>query len=144
MLGQIFFGSVITLVSLMGGAFLWWSLNEVLERMEPWIRRPPHAAKSLVVLLMVVVAAMVMMSFGVWLWALVFRSMAVFATLEEATYYSLVAYTTLGLGDVFVPQDSRLLGGMTGANGFLMFGLMTAMVTDTLRHTRRIQHDVRD
>ena len=50
------------------------------------------------------VSTMTMTTFGVWLWALVFKEMSVFTTLEEAVYYSLVAYTTLGLGDVVVPQ----------------------------------------
>ena len=144
MFSQLLLGSAITLVSLLGGAVLWWLLNEALEIMEPWIQRPPHPAKSLVVILMVVLATMAMMTLGVWLWALVFRQMSIFKSLEEAVYYSLVAYTTLGLGDVTMPKEQRLLGGMTGANGFLMFGLMTAMLTDTLRHIRRVQHKLRD
>ena len=144
MFNEIFIGSVITLVSLAGGTFLWWALNEFLAAMESWVRKPPHAIKFFVVMTMVVVVAMSMMTFGVWLWALIFRQMTVFQTMEEAVYYSLVAYTTLGLGDVTVPVDKRILGGMTGANGFLMFGLMTAMLTDTLRHIRRVQHNVRD
>jgi hypothetical protein len=123
---------------------MWWALNEVLLRMEPWLRRPNHHVKSLVVMFMVALSTMGMMTFGVWLWAIVFRQMSVFGTLEEAVYYSLVAYTTLGLGDVVVPTDKRLLGGMTGANGFLMFGLMTAMITDTLRHVRRVQRNLSD
>ncbi len=93
---------------------------------------------------MVVLATMAMMTFGVWLWAIVFQQMAVFASLEEAVYYALVAYSTLGLGDVKMPEEQRLLGGMTAANGFLMFGLMTAMLTDTLRHVRRVQRDGKD
>lgn len=141
---QLLLGTVITLASLVAGAILWWLLNEVLERMEPWLRRPPYPVKSFVVILMVVSATMSMMTIGVWIWAIVFERMSVFATLEEAVYYSLVAYTTLGLGDIEVPQDKRLLGGMTGANGFLMFGLMTAMLTDTLRHVRRVQRNLRD
>lgn len=144
MIDQLMLGSIITLVSLVGGAMLWWGLNEVLLWMEPWLRSPPYSFKSLVVILMVVLSTMAMMTFGVWLWAIFFKQMAVFSTLEEAVYYSLVAYTTLGLGDVVVPEDQRLLGGMTGANGFLMFGIMTAMVTDTLRHVRRVQHNLRD
>ncbi len=144
MLQQLLLGSLVTLLSLVGGAVLWWALNGILEKMEPWIRRPPHAAKSLIIILMVVVSTMAMMTFGVWLWAIVFLMSEVFSTLEEAVYYSLVAYTTLGLGDVTIPIERRLLGGMTGANGFLMFGLMTAMLTDTLRHVRRVQHYLRD
>lgn len=144
MFDQLLLGSAITLASLVAGSVLWWLLNEILEVMEPWLQRPPHPIKSIVVILMVVLATMTMMTLGVWLWALVFNQMSVFASLEEAVYYSLVAYTTLGLGDVTMPKDKRLLGGMTGANGFLMFGLMTAMVTDTLRHVRRVQRKLKD
>lgn len=144
MVGQLLLGSIITLVSLLAGASMWWILNEWLARVEPWLRRPPLKWKSSFVILIVVLSAMATMTFGVWLWALMFRQMAVFPTLEEAVYYSLVAYTTLGLGDVVVPQKQRLLGGMTGANGFLMFGLLTAMLTDTLRHIRRVQLNLRD
>lgn len=144
MVGQLFLGSVITFVSLIGAALTWWLLNEALLKLEPWLRRPPHPTKSLVVIFLVVVSTMSMMTMGVWIWGLLFLQLSVFSTLEEAVYYSLVAYTTLGLGDVVVPEDQRLLGGMTGANGFLMFGLMTAMLTDTLRHVRRVQHNLRD
>lgn len=144
MIDQLLLGSSITLVSLVGGAMMWWVLNEVLLGMEPWFRRPSYSAKSLVVILMVVLSTMSMMTFGVWLWAAVFGQMSVFSSMEEAVYYSLVAYTTLGIGDVEVPHEQRLLAGMTGANGFLMFGIMTAMVTDTFRHVRRVQHNLRD
>ncbi|MBB5514252.1 hypothetical protein FHS89_000250 [Rubricella aquisinus] len=144
MIQQLLLGTIITLISLVGGSVLWWLLNGALERLEPWLKRPPHSLKSLAVILIVVTATMVMMTFGVWVWALMFVQLTIFDTLEEAVYFALVAYTTLGLGDVSVPTDQRLLGGMTGANGFLMFGVMTAMLTDTLRHVRRVQHNLRD
>ncbi|MDJ0639174.1 MAG: ion channel [Paracoccaceae bacterium] len=144
MLHQLLLGSLITLASLVGAALGWWVLNEALLKMEPWLKRPPRPIKTFVVIFMVVFSTMIIMSFGVFLWAAVYAQMSVFATWEEAIYYSLVAYTTLGLGDVIVPQEQRLMGGMTGANGFLMFGLMTAMLTDTLRHVRRVQRNLRD
>lgn len=144
MLDQLFLGGTVTLVSLVFATILWWSFSEFLETTNEWLRVPRRKWKYFAIMVMVVVVTMVMMSFGVWVWALIFRWMEVFPTLEEAVYYSLVAYTTLGLGDVVVPDKQRLLGGMTGANGFLMFGLMTAMLTDTLRHIRRVQHDIQD
>ncbi|MBV6658834.1 MAG: two pore domain potassium channel family protein [Devosiaceae bacterium] len=125
-------------------ALLWWTFNNMLDGMKPWIERPPYAHKSLAVIMMVIVCTMAMMTLGVLLWALVFQAMHVFGSLEEALFFALVAYTTLGLGDVQIPDDRRLLGGITGANGFLMFGLMTAMLTDTLRHVRRVQHHLED
>lgn len=140
MFTQLLLGSTITLVSLAIGAVFSWVFNVILERMEPWLKRPPYPGKSLVVVLMAVLTTMTMMTVGVWLWAIVFERLSVFTTLEEAVYYSLVAYTTLGLGDVILPKDHRLLGGMTGANGFLMFGLMTALLTNSLRYVRKTQH----
>lgn len=144
MFDQIFLGSAITLISLLLGALLWFALNEVLETHEEWLRGPPKAPRMFLIIGGVVLGTMLMMTMGVWIWAGLFYWLSIFPTLEEAFYYSLVAYTTLGLGDVVVPQEWRLLGGMTGANGFLMFGLMTAVLTDSLRHIRRVQHDLPD
>ena len=47
-------------------------------------------------------------------------------------------FTTLGYGDVVMSPRFRLLGALEAANGILMFGvstaLMTAAVIDLLRH----------
>ncbi len=137
MLSQLLLGGLITLVSLICGSLIWWALSEALERHEPWLAKQPVPPKSLLVILISVLAAMLIMTLGVWIWALLFKAMAIFATLEEAVYYALVAYTTLGLGDLTIPKEYRLLAGMIGANGFLMFGLMTALLTDALRHVRQ-------
>jgi hypothetical protein len=139
MFDQILLGTTITFLSIVFGAVMWWALIRLLKRFEPWIRRPPHSLKTISVIIFVVVWTMLITTFGVWLWAFLFSALSIFPTMEEAVYYSLVAYTTLGLGDVVVPDDWRLLGGMTGANGFLMFGVLTAMLTDTLRDMRRMR-----
>jgi hypothetical protein len=73
---------------------------------------------------------------GVWIWAIAFRLLDVFVTLEGAVYFSIVAYTTLGFGDILLPQEWRLLGGMASANGLLNFGLLTAMLVEVLRYVR--------
>ena len=64
-----------------------------------------------------------------------------FATLEASVYFSLVAYTTLGFGDILLPNDWRLLSGMAAANGLLNFGLLTAILVETLRQIRLGQID---
>jgi len=53
-------------------------------------------------------------------------SLGIFEELEVAVYFSLVAYTTLGFGDVILPEQWRILAGLTAANGFLVFGWSTA------------------
>ncbi len=72
-IGQLLLGSVITLFSIMTGAIMWGVLNEVLEKMEPWLRHSDNRFMSfVVVLIMVVVCIMSVTTFGVWLWAPVF------------------------------------------------------------------------
>ncbi|MBY6082770.1 ion channel [Ruegeria arenilitoris] len=139
MIYQLILGSFITLASLICGVLVWWAMDRLIAAMEPWLRRPTFPAKPLLAIMLIILSAMTMVTLGVWLWAFVFTWADVFGTLEEAFYYSLIAYTTLGLGDVLVPTEYRLLGGMTGANGFLMFGLMTAALTDSLRYVRDLE-----
>mgnify|MGYP003674721669 CR=1 FL=1 len=60
---------------------------------------------------------------------------------EESVYFGFVAFTTLGFGDILLPLQWRLLGGMAAANGLLNFGLLTAVIVETLRQVRRMQRD---
>lgn len=63
---------------------------------------------------------------GVWLWAGLLIAVGAFVTLEPSLYFSLVSYTTLGFGDLLLPQEWRVLGGLIGAHGMLAFGVGTA------------------
>jgi hypothetical protein len=55
---------------------------------------------------------------------------------EEALYFAMVAYTTLGLGDVVPPERWRILGAMAAANGFLNIGLLTTLLIEGLGQVR--------
>jgi voltage-gated potassium channel Kch len=62
------------------------------------------------------------------LWALFFYLRDLFPDFETALYFSLVSYTTIGYGDVVLPQKWRLLGGIEGISGALLSGLSTAFL----------------
>ena len=47
--------------------------------------------------------------------------------LASALYFSAVTYTTTGYGDVVLPQQWRLIGGIESLTGILMCGLSTGM-----------------
>jgi hypothetical protein len=133
---QIVIGSALMLASiLIAGGSLW--LAEVLiVRARPWLSREPHLPKLALVVCVSALWIIGLITAGVWLWAATFRAIGVFGTMEESVYFSMVAYTTLGFGDVLLPQDWRLLAGMSSANGLLNFGLLTAVVVEVLRHVR--------
>lgn len=47
---------------------------------------------------------------------------------ETALYFSLGTYSTIGYGDVVLPQRWRLLGGIEGISGVLLCGLSAAFI----------------
>jgi hypothetical protein len=46
---------------------------------------------------------------------------------ESSFYFSAVTYTTVGYGDLVLPQEWRLVGAVEGLTGILMCGLSTGL-----------------
>ena len=62
-------------------------------------------------------------------WAAAFRLLGEFADFSTSLYYSAVTFATLGYGDIVLSERWRLLGALEAANGVLMLGVSTAMMT---------------
>jgi hypothetical protein len=61
-------------------------------------------------------------------WALFFVLVGALPDLETAAYFSLTSYTTVGYGDVVLPEPWRLLGPLEAAVGILMLGWSTGVL----------------
>ena len=136
MLTQIALGTAVMLVSLLVGAASALVLEGAFVRYHGWLIRPPHRPKMLLLVMLSSVWAVMTITAGVWVWALAYDLLGVFGTFEESLYFSIVTYTTLGYGDVILPHEWRILSGMTSTNGFLNFGLITALLIEALRQVR--------
>ncbi len=144
MLTQLFIGSVLTVLTLAIATVSLLALDFVVLRIREWAMRPPHGPRLMLILGITLMWTLLMMTIAVWIWAAAFRALDIFTTLESAAYFALVAFTTLGFGDILLPQEWRLLGGMAATNGLLMFGLLTAILVESLRETRRQQRATRN
>jgi Ion channel len=58
-------------------------------------------------------------------WALYYVRAGAMADLPSALYFSAVTYTTTGYGDLVLPADWRLFGGVEALTGILMCGWST-------------------
>lgn len=143
MLLQIALGSGLLMVSLLISAGVALALEWVFGRLTPWLLAEPHPPKLGIVLLLVAVGVLGIITVSVWIWAIALFALGALPTLETSVYFSLVSFTTLGFGDVILPMDWRILSGMIAANGFVNFGLLTALMVEALRHVRLGQHEVR-
>jgi len=140
MLNQILVGAAIIVITLLihaGGmslALRWLSMTYVkkLHLAWFWIRS-------------LVVAALVLILFAATLleasvWAAVYVALGAISNFEEALYFSMVTYTTLGYGDVVLSDQWRLLSSIEAANGLIIFAWTTALIIVALRRfSRRIR-----
>lgn len=139
MFAQLAIGSALIVTTMLVGTSVWLIFEIALLRLQGWLMRPPHMIKVVAALLVALFGTLLMITTSVWIWALAFQALGIFDTLEAALYFALVSFTTLGFGDVLLPLEWRLLGGMTAANGFLGFGFVTALLVETMRNIRLIQ-----
>ena len=81
-----------------------------------------------IVLLMVLVSLV-----EVLVWAVTYLALNAIQGFEQALYFSMVTFTTLGYGDIVLDERWRLLTSFQAANGLIMFGWTTAIVITTVQ-----------
>ena len=143
MLAQIAIGTVLLIINITLAAIAAMALEVMFQKTHPWLMREPHRPKLVLLVAGVSLWLLGVITLGVWIWAGAYLWLGAFPTLEQSVYFSIVAYTTLGLGDVVLPQAWRILAGMEAANGFINFGLLSALFIEALRQIRLSQVELR-
>lgn len=62
---------------------------------------------------------------------------------EEAMYFSLVTFTTLGYGDITISSVNRILSGLEAINGIILIGWSTAFMFSIYQQIIRRLHQLR-
>lgn len=112
----------------------------VFNRHSEWLARPPRVGKLVLTLALVVLLIMVGVTICVWVWAGAYMALGVFESLEEAIYFSIVSFTTLGLGDITLDPQWRILSALPAVNGLIIFGLSTAFMMEYIVELRNMQN----
>ena len=76
-----------------------------------------------------------------WAWAVLFILLGAFETLEPAVYFAVVAYTTLGFGDLVLDEKWRLLSAFAAANGTIIIGWTTALAFLAVERVYKLRAD---
>lgn len=132
MLFQIFIGSGLVCITIVIQViFIEIAINK-LQKYAPRLMSHPKLHAPVILLTGATLWLLAGLSLAIWVWAHAFNLMNAFETLEESLYFSMMAFTTLGFGDVTLPHHWRLLSGIIAANGLVLFGLNTAFLFETL------------
>jgi small-conductance mechanosensitive channel len=91
-----------------------------LQRPSWWLKLRALSATVIVLLLLHILEV------GIWAAAyLALPQITEIQSFEEAAYFSIVTFTTLGYGDITLHDHWRLLSGIEAMNGILLFGWST-------------------
>jgi hypothetical protein len=69
------------------------------------------------------------------LWAAAYLVLDEIQNLEQAFYFSMVTFTTLGYGDIVLDERWRLLASFQASTGILMFGWTTAILITVIQYS---------
>ena len=77
----------------------------------------------------IVIVVLHILEVGIWaILYLCLPDIPQISTLEQAIYFSVVTFTSLGYGDITLSSPWRLLSGIEAMNGTLLFGWSAALM----------------
>ncbi len=129
MLKSILVGCVLTMLTIVIhglGTVLW---TKFLVRRQQEIEH--RTSEMLQILCSTALVLLLIQIIEVALWAsawLMVPEVPELSALEEALYFSMVTFTSLGYGDIVIAGPWRLLAGIQAMNGLLIFGWSTALL----------------
>jgi len=88
----------------------------------------------LLVPLGIVLGLFVLHGVEIWFYAFAYRVIGALPTLEDALYYSIGAYSTIGEAGSLLPKAWRIVGALEAVNGMLLLGWSTAFLFKVLDH----------
>ena len=117
-------------IHLLGLDLLMWMVRLHLQRFTTaWLH-----LDRLLVPLGIVLGLFVLHGVEIWFYAFAYRALGVLPTIEQALYYSISAYSTIGEAGPFLPQSWRVVGALEAINGMLLLGWSTAFLYKILDH----------
>jgi len=103
-------------------------MAEWLLRRREYLEQQGVRMRYAILLVLLFLGIMLLHVLEASLWAVFYYSRALFNDFETSLYFSLTSYTTIGYGDVLLPQKWRLLGAIEGVTGVLFCGISTAFI----------------
>ena len=120
-------GLIVSVCLLLHVAGLQLMAEWLLHRREYWERQGARIRYGIVIILLFS-GIMLLHTVETGIWSIFYYSRGLFTDFETSLYFSLTSYTTIGYGDVLLPQRWRLLGAIEGISGVLLCGISTAFI----------------
>lgn len=97
-----------------------------------------HQARTIMA---VVLGIFVLHMLEMWAYAAAYMGLDEFDSFEEALYFSISAYTTVGFGDLVMSTKWRVLSAIESANGWILFAWSTAFMLTVTTRLKLLEHE---
>lgn len=107
----------------------------------PWLEdwSAPHSRRRLLLIVTMGLLTGCALLVEILLWALLFRGLGLFPTLEGSLYFSGITFTTVGYGDMTLPHCWQLLSVSEAVNGVLMAGWSAAQLINVVQRMMELR-----
>lgn len=100
-----------------------------------WLRLHRHEFGKTVAMTTIVLGLFFLHTIEIWLWAAAFVGMKVIAGFDNALYFSIATFSTLGSDDIVPTQAWRIFASLEGIDGFILIGWSIAyLIAASTRH----------
>ena len=120
------------------------SLIALMRRTAPRLKVHDSVMGQALLILGVVFGIFAVHSVEIWMYALLYELLGSFRTFEEALYFSTVAFTTVGFGDLVLPEKWRLVSVLEAVNGMLLIGWSTAFLVSVTGQLRLLESEIEE
>ena len=124
---QLLIGTILIALTVIIHAFLLHGLLSFVRFIAPKIHVKSQSFPKIAVLTITVIGIFFSHTAQMWLWASFYFFNDILSSFEEALYFSVATFSTVGYGDVVLDKNWRLLSGIQSANGLMLFGWSTAL-----------------
>ena len=142
MLANIFIGLTIIGITILIHAL---GTTVLVNYLQNFYSLSDHKVRLIWILRVVILTAfflMILHIIEITIWAIIFLVLPGITEIklfEEAIYFSIVTYTTLGYGDITLGPAWRLLSGFEAINGVLLIGWSTALFFAILQNIFKLK-----
>ena len=129
---QLLAGAILICVTVVIHALALDCIMKALERKGQVVYKKFKTSWKIILLVFTVLGVFSAHIVQMWVWALFYYYVDALSSFEEALYFSTSTFTTLGMGDLILGYDWRLLSTFQSANGFILFGWSTAFIFEVM------------
>jgi hypothetical protein len=101
-------------------------LAAAFRSLRHWLSWAQTFWRSTGLLIVVAAATILMHMIEITVWAVFYTWIRAMPDLDTSLYFSAVTYTTVGYGDLLLPKQWRLVGGVEALTGIFMCGWSAA------------------